>query len=198
MPNGGYGFDDKWIPEVGGFGGQTYQGIPNVPGVPGGIQNQHGYPAAAQAILTGSAGAQQSLIEAYRAQYQQRAEGIASAQGEMTDRLGAQGSSQGFSNDIIQRMLLGSNAQTQRDIGAARGEGEKDFGIALAELLKGTGGEIASLKMHELQQVIQAYVASKARSAAKKTAGIAAIGGAVGLAGQAAFGGVGGGGAGTG
>lgn len=166
------------VPNVGGFGNFNYQGLGGanavIPGLPGGIQNGNGYAAAAQSILTGSQGAQDALLKAYRAQYQQRAEGIAGAQAEQADRLGAQASSQGISPDLIQRMLLGSNADTQRQIGAARGEGEVDYGTALAELLKGTGTELAGLKESELQQFIQAYIASKARAAGNKATWIGA------------------------
>lgn len=183
-------------PQVGGFGGQTYQPLgghnANIPGVPGGIQNANGFGAAAQSILTGSQGAQEALINAYRSQYQQRAEGIAGAQGERADQLGATESAQGMSPDLIQRMLLGSGAQTQRDIGAARGEGDLNLGTSLAELFKGTGTELAGLKMNEIQQLIQAYVASKSRAAAGKAATMQMIGAAAGAAGQAYAGGGGG------
>lgn len=179
-------------PNVGGFGSLNYQPLggpaANIPGFPAGIQNANGFGAAAQSILTGSAGAQQSLIDAYRSQYQQRAEGIASAQGENADRLGAQSASQGISPDLVQRMLLGSNAQTQRDIGAARGDSDLNLGMSISELMKGTGTELAGLKLNEIQTLLQAYLASKARSAANKSAGIQALGSAAGLAGQAALG----------
>lgn len=186
------------VPNVGGFGNFNYQGLGGanavIPGLPGGIQNGNGYAAAAQSILTGSQGAQDALLKAYRAQYQQRAEGIAGAQGEQADRLGAQASSQGISPDLIQRMLLGSNADTQRQIGAARGEGQSDYFNSLAELLKGTGTELAGLKENELQQFIQGYIASKARAAGEKATWIGA-GSNVLAGGVAALkGGVGGGG----
>lgn len=180
------------VPNVGGFGGFNYQGLgganANIPGVPGGIQNGNGYAAAAQSILTGSQGAQDALMKAYRSQYQQRAEGIAGAQSEMADRLGAQSSAQGISPDLIQRMLLGSSADTQRQLGAAKGESEMDFGTALAELLKGTGTELAGLKQNEIATLIQAYVASKARSAGQKAAFTGAVGNVAGLGGAALLG----------
>ena len=89
----------KYIDPVSGFGGQSYQALANIPGVPGGIQNKDGFAGAAQSILTGSQGAQEALLKGYRAQYQQRAEGIAAGQGEMADRLGANAAASGAARD---------------------------------------------------------------------------------------------------
>lgn len=178
-------FAHSAAPITGGIGGLGYQPGPTV-GLGDFMVQGGGYPAAAQTILQGSAGAQSQLVQAYHSLYQQKAEGIASGQGEATNRLLASGASQGYSPDLIRQMQAGSNAQAQGAIGEAAGAAGYGLHNDLASLTKGTATELAGLKDSEIHDLFQAYLAKKGLKMQQEAMGVGLLGDVIGGAATAA------------
>lgn len=147
---------------------------------------------AAGYLLQGSQMAAGSALQGFESMYRARAQGEAAAFGEQQDRLGGEVASQGYSPDLVRRMLLGGQAQSQARIGQARGEADQGYQQFLAELQRNTGVELSDLSMEEMNFIQQAYLAKQARKAGEKAGYIGLAGSAMGAAGAAA-GGLGGG-----
>lgn len=171
-----------------GFGGFSYgdpEGMgPGAVGTPSILKGQ--FPQTANYILQGSQGAANEIMRGFHDQYRHKAEGIAAGNSEYQDRLSGETASQGFSPELVRRMLVGSNRNTQAQIGSAFGDSEGAMHEQLAELLKGTGSELAGLKRDQIALIMQAYLAKKARY---RPGPGAAIGTAVGGGAGAFFGG---------
>lgn len=155
-------------------------------GIPEGAKGSH--TQAASYLLQGAQGAEQNLIKSYEMAYRGQAQGMAAAQREMDDRMGGEVASQGYSPDMVRRMIAPGKAQTQAQIGAAYGQSQAGLYQELAELTKGLGVELADLKGEQLQFIMQAYLAKKARKAAQDSAWMGLAGGVAGAIGQGASG----------
>lgn len=146
------------------------------------------FSAAAGYIGQSSQQAAEALRRASEQSFAARAEGIAGARSEDRRRLGFEAGASGYSPELLRRMNFGLDADAQAQIGAARGESMAGFEEALAELTKGTGTELASLKANELGMLMQAYLAAKGRQAARKAGKNNLLGGIVGALGGVAGG----------
>jgi len=186
QPLGGY------AGHVGGFGGFGYDplttghGAPA--GFPAGLQGSNGFAGAANSIMQGSAQAEDQLRRSYEAMFRHRANAAVQGYGQMEQRMGAQNAAQGLSLEAIQRNQLAMQPQVMAQVGEARAQSDAGLGQDLAQLYKGTGTELTSLKLNEIGTLLQAYNARKARKAASGAATMDFAGNLVG-AGLAAFGG---------
>jgi len=149
------------------------------------------FPQAAGYLLQGAQQGQQNLIKSYEAAYRGQAQGFAAGQREMNDRMGGEVASQGYSPDLVRRMLYGGQQDTQAKIGAAYGQNQAGLHQELATLLQGVGVDLAHLKEDQLNFIMQAYLAKKARKASEG-AGLLNFAGGLAGAGAQAFGGGGG------
>jgi hypothetical protein len=145
-------------------------------------QQNIGFANAARSILGGSQRAQKSLQSQYAEQYRHAAEGVAAGQSEYRNRMGGEVAAQGYSPDLVRRMLLGSDRQSQAQIGALHGEAQAGYFRDLAQLQKGTATEMAGLQTDELQMVVEAYNAKKGIGAAADAGKTGAIGSGIGAA----------------
>lgn len=149
----------------GAFGGYSYgdpEGMgPGAVGTPSILKGA--FPRMAGYLLQGSQGAAGETIKSFEEQYRHKAQGIAAGQNEMQNRLGGEVASQGLSPDIARRMLMGSNASSQAAIGSTYGEAQAGMHGELAQLLKGTGVELAQLTRDQINVIMQAYIAKKSR-----------------------------------
>lgn len=164
----------------GGFGGFQYgdpEGMgPGSVGIPSILKGS--FPRTAGYLLQGAQGAQGETIKSFEEQYRHKAQGIAAGQNEYANRLGGETASQGLSPDIARRMIAGSNASSQAAIGSAFGDAQAGLHAELAQLLQGTGVELANLNRDQYNSIMQAYLAKKSRG---KGSGLGtAIGTAVG------------------
>lgn len=167
-------------PNVSGFGG--YQFTPYAPGeISYGYSNAaaQGFGDTARTLLQSSQNAQQSLIKSFEEQYRHKAQGIAAGQQEYANRLGGEVASQGLAPDLARRMLLGGNASTQAQIGSAYGEAQSGLHQELADLLKGTGVELAHLNQAQVQMLQETLIAKKARKQATQAGYYGLAGGAL-------------------
>lgn len=146
------------------------------------------FPQAAGYLLQGSERAAASGVRGFEAGYRARAQGVAAGFNEQQNRVGGEVASQGYSPDLVRRMLFGQEAQTQAQIGTARAEADQGQHQFLAELQKNTGVELAGLKRDQINVLIQAYLAKKARTAGTQAGALQLAGSALG-AGALAFGG---------
>lgn len=153
-------------------------------GTPGFVSQ--GFGDAAGFIQQGSQVAEGDIRSAFEDLYRHKASGIAGGFGEQQRRLGAEGASQGLSADFAKRMLFEGQARAQSDIGGARGEALGQMGLELAGLHKGTGTELATLKREETDTVLEAYLQSKARKAARKASKMRFLSSILSTVGQAA------------
>lgn len=167
---------------VGGFGDYSFQdpsykewgqGATETANV---IKRTRMFPRMAEYLLKGSAGAEQSAMQGFESMYRARAQGEAAAFGEQQDRLGGEVASQGYSPELVRRMLTGGQAASQARIGEARGESDQGFNMFLTELRKNTGVELANLTMEQMKMIQQGYLAKQAKRASK-SAGMLGLGG---------------------
>lgn len=139
-----------------------------------------GYANAARNILEGSQGARAELTKSYEEAYRHAAEGIAGAQHEYGDRLSGEAASQGYSPELIRRMLFGADRSAQAQIGSVYGQTQAGLHSDLAQLFKGTGTELVGLERDQMSQILQAYLAKKAREESRKAGLLGFTGGALG------------------
>lgn len=131
-------------------------------------------------VLGGTKSAEEQLRSAYEGQFRQRVGGLVGGYQDQASHLGAQGASQGLSGDVVQRMLTGQGAQLQSQIGQARGESQFGLGTDLAQLLKGTGSEMAGLHMNEAAVLANYMAALKGAKATQQAGLVSGIGGGLG------------------
>lgn len=175
MPTPMYSTD---FPASGSFGGMSYQ--PNV----GKQFLQQLFGQAGEFVTAGSRGAEGLLRDAYDKLFTTRAEGIVGGQRQFERGLGALSASQGYSPEMTGLLSESARAESIRGLGEARAQGESELDMLLAELLKGTGTELAGLSIAEAQSVLQNFLASKARSIARKGQKYDLWGAAIGAAGE--------------
>jgi len=155
-------------------------------GIPEGAKGA--FPQAAGYLLQGAQQGQQNLIKSYEAAYRGQAQGFAAGQRETNDRMGGEVAAQGYSPDLVRRMLVGGQQDTQAKIGSAYGQNQAGLHQELATLLQGVGVDLAHLKEDQLNFIMQAYIAKKARKAAESAGWMNFAGSAIGAAGQGASG----------
>lgn len=110
-------------------------------------------------VTTGTGEARQSLMEGFRRAYAQRAAGVAGAYGQQADQLGSELLGQGLSADIARRMMAGQRGAALQQLGEAQGAGAADYYSALAQLQKGTAGELAAISQAETEQYLAPQIA---------------------------------------
>lgn len=151
-------------------------------GMPPGLQGSSGYAAVAGSIMGGTAEAEKMLRKAAAYDYAHRSGGLMRAfqdyQGDLTGDITAQG----MSPDVVKRMVSGRRADTLSRMGEAGAVTQSSLYAALAELMKGTGSELADLKMNEIDRIFQMFAARKARKQASKNANMSFLGDVAGLA----------------
>ncbi len=181
---------------VGGFNGYTFGEQEGVgPGATGTANMTKGsFSKSAGYLLKGSQDAAQSAVRGFESMYRARAQGEAAGFGEQQDRLGGEVAAQGYSPDLVKRMLLGGQGASQARIGQARGEADQGFQMFMAELQRNTGLELSQLSDEERNFIQQAYIAKQARKAGQQAAQIGFAGSALGAVGTAFGGGFGKGG----
>lgn len=166
-PLGGY---QGTVGGYGDFGYDPLTGNAAPKGLPPGFQGRSGFAGAAGAIIGGSRAAEQHLNVAYRDLFAKRALGALGARQESARRLGYEGRAMGLSGGLARRIGFEEDADTIRYIGEAAAEAEFGRETDLAELAKGTGSELAGLKLHELGFGMQAYLARKGLKANERNA----------------------------
>lgn len=165
----------------GGYGGVSY--APNAwDKMPGGLQGKLGYGGAADAIFSGSRGADDEIRQGYDAILRQRAEGLTSGLADRERSYGAQASASGYSSDLAGRMSYAGGMADRAKYGSDAAGDQVHLHEDLAKLLKGTGTEIAGLKQEEIGTILSAIYGDKAAKAAKGSGlgDLASIVGAVG------------------
>lgn len=166
-----------------GASGPSYSGPKGTSFIGQGMKPAYGF-------VTGGSGAAAGLLrQGYEDAFRARAAGYAGEQGELERAAGAAASSQGLNPEVARRMLSEQKARGLQGLAGARGELSLGLNTDLASLAKGTGTELAGLKLAELTNVADYSAASKGAKAAKSAGVIGGIGSAIGgLAGAAVFG----------
>lgn len=170
--------------KTGGYGGLGYSPLTGVKGLPEQFFGPQGYGGAAQDILKGSVNADRELHDAYSAILRHKSEGIFGGLGMETDRASSQAEAAGYSPELARMANNQRGALAQQQFGEAAGGAASDLHTGLAELMKGTGTELAGLKQYELGSVLNALVGQQTAAAASKGAGANAFGSLLGGAGK--------------
>ena len=131
--------------------------------MPAGLQGSSGYQGAAGSIIQGSVEAEKMMRKAAAYDYAHRAGGLGRGFSDYRGSLTGNLQSQGMSPDIVQKQLYGARANAMGAIGEAGAQTQGSLYQSLAELYKGTGTELAGLKLHEMGQILQMFAAYKAR-----------------------------------
>ncbi len=161
-------------------GGFSYTPTEHLRGFPEEISR--GIGDAAGFLLQGTAKAQAETQRAYERLFMQRALGDTFAFEENERRIGGESAATGLSPDLARLGSFQRQAGLQGMISAERAGAESEEAKVLAELAKGTGGELASLKMNENAMALSAYEAELARAAARKAGNKGLLGSAIGAA----------------
>lgn len=145
-----------------------YGGAGQPKGTPGFVSDS--FQKAGDYITAGSAMAEGDIKAAYADLYRHRAAGLVAGSNEERMRLSADAASQGLSPELARRISYAGEAKTIGAIGAARGETGAALGFDLAGLHKGTATELATLTREEGSTLMENYLQSKARKAARSAA----------------------------
>lgn len=182
-PGGKYANPENY---VGGYGGQSYEGIGKT-----GYKSVRdmAWSQAAQKILRGASGADAALLEAYRDMYRARLGGAAAGQRQYVDQMGSEAAGQGLSPDLVRRMIAARQASQAQGLSAQQGELMGQYGAQRAGLLQGTGNALAGLQLDQLKWEQNR---ADAKAAAKKAGQMGALGAVAGIAGAALGGPLGG------
>jgi hypothetical protein len=145
----------------GGFGYSTTSGniFPK--------QLGQGYQQAAGFILGGSQGAQEQLRQQYESMLRARTGGAALAYGNAMQQGGGSLAGQGVSPQLARLLLGGQRSSLLGQMSQGIGQDESAYHSALAELMKGTGTELAGLKQNEVGSALDYLTGQKAISASK-------------------------------
>lgn len=141
---------------------------------------KEGYAPAFGEIRGGTAAASDLLRRGYEAQFRGAAEGAVGGFDEMSSRIGAEGASNGLSPDVLQRLLYSSGMDLQSHLGELRGASEFGLDTDLAELLKGTGTELAGLTRDQLATMANYMAALKGAKATERAGLFGGVGGLIG------------------
>lgn len=168
----------------------NFNGLQWTPGAPPGLadwalEGSGGYKSAAATIMQGSQSAQEELIAGYHDLYRQKAEGISAGLNEQSNRLLGSASSQGYSPDMVRKMLAGTYATGAQQLGAVGGETGYGMHSDIATLTKGTATELAGLKESEIHDILNAYLAKKGLKAQQQGMEFGLAGSVLGAAGTA-------------
>ena len=141
-----------------GFGGYGYSptGKSPLPNHLGG-----GYQQAAGFIMRGSQGAQEEMRQSYESMLRSKSGAVGAGYGSTMQRSGAGLAGQGVSPQLAQLLLGGQRSNLLSSFGQTLGQDEAGYHSALAELMKGTGTELAGLKTKELGDTLN-YLVGKA------------------------------------
>lgn len=173
-------YGDYGAPTVDGYGysGSTWmydtgQSSPAGP-QPKSLEDQigAGFDKAAGIVTGASRGAGDLLTQGYRDLLRTRISGVAGALGTQEQTIGSQVASRGLSSDVGSRMVYQPRAAAQQAIGGAIGDTGSGLAFDQAQLLKGTGGELAGLTTEQLSDLINLRIGKDAAKATK-SAGIA-------------------------
>lgn len=162
-PMGGYAGN---VGGPAGFGYTPITGNAAPQGFPSGLQGAGGYAAAAGSILHGTQMAEDELRRSAEAMFRHRATGIVQGYGGYQQRLGAESAAQGLSPEAVRLQTMGGQPMIQSQIGEAQAGADAELHQLLAQLFKGTGTELAGLKLNELQTLLQSYWQRKGMKAA--------------------------------
>lgn len=175
-----------YLPPVGGPGG--FGGLSFTAQAPGEVHAGYSNAAAgsvrdaASAILGSSEATQGELQRAYTGMFMARALGSRNAFQQNEQRLGGEEFASGMSPELARLGRFSRESSLESTI--AGNQAESDFGYHhdLAELIKGTGTEIAGLDMTQAGWLQQALLAKKARKANTEAGYIGLAGSALGSA----------------
>lgn len=153
-----------------------YHGLGYTPssfgGVPSGMSQAYG--AAGQSLLKGSQGAEEELRKKYEAMLRARAGGLGMAYDQQMRSAGNQFAGAGISPELLGLVQGGYKANYLGQLGSSMGDLGSDLHGTLAELLKGTGTELAGLKQNEAASALN-YLVGKASADAAQPSGISSI-----------------------
>jgi hypothetical protein len=136
-------------------------------------------------VKDASKGAGELVRSGYEDMFKARAGAAVGGFDEQQSRLMANAAQSGLSPDVLQRMLYAPGMQVQNQIGQARAETQGGMNFDLAQLMKGTGSELAGLSEEEANMKMNLY----AQKRGEKMAGWGMAGGLLGTAAGAALGG---------
>lgn len=165
-----------------GYGGFDYSTPTFSKGYP--TEMLPGFGQIAGYIGQGSAGAEKNLRQGYEDAFRQRVEGISAGRNEQQRRLSGDVQAQGYSPEMLRRLMFSLGAQDQASIGEAKAQSDAGLHQQLADLIKGTGTELAGLKQSEMAQLIQALMQYKARASARAAGKNQLLGQLVGIGGD--------------
>jgi len=133
-----------------------------------------GYGQAANFIMGGSQSAAEQARMGYEAQLRSRTGGAGLGYQQLMQRGGAGLAGQGVSAPLQQLLLRGQSAGILGQMSQGMGADEAAFHEQLAQLLKGTGTELAGLKVNEVGNSLS-YLTGKSAADAARPTGISQI-----------------------
>ena len=140
-----------------------------------------GYGQAAGYILGGSQGAQEQLRQQYESMLRSRTGGAAVGYGNLMQRGGNSLASQGVSPQLSGLLLGGQRSDILGKMAAGIGGDEATYHSQLADLMKGTGTELAGLKTNEIGSTLNYLVGQASAKAASSGSGMQDLAGLAGL-----------------
>jgi hypothetical protein len=152
---------------------------------PNSIESQltAGFNKAAGIVTKASQGTGDLLTNSYRSALRERLAGNAGALGQQEEAFGAQR----YAPDVGARLAYAPRAANLQATGQAIGENQSALGVDQAQLLKGTGTELAGLTTEQLSDLINLKIAKDSASATKKAGLLGALGQVGGSLGAAAI-----------
>jgi len=131
-------------------------------------------------VTEGTQQATESLMQAYRQAYAQRAAGIAGSYGLQADQLVSEMASQGLDPSILRRMLASQRGSSLQQLGEAQGGLASEMFTNLAQLQKGTAGELAAISQARTEQQMAAELGRMSAQAMKSAGRSQAFGATLG------------------
>ena len=139
-----------------------------------------GYGEASGFIARGSQNADEELRKQYESMLRARSGGIGMAYGNAMQRTGSSLAGQGVSPMLSSTLMGGQRANMLGQMAQGMGGDEANYHSHLAQLMKGTGTELAGLKTQELGSTLNYLVGKAGADAAGKTDPLADLGGLLG------------------
>jgi len=170
----------------GSWGGFNFTSTPTGgSGVGPGMSGPEGIGSEAQFVLQGSAGAEAALRRGYEMMLREQAGNVANAQLEDERKTRASLAAGGVS-PLLASLISGSRrTRAQGDYGGAVAGAGADYQMNMANLLKGTGSELAGIKQFDLGLLLKAKQGKDAANAAEQGGLGQVLGGIAGAAGLA-------------
>lgn len=182
---GGKKKDDDWSYDPSKvLGGSGFTLDPGA--APGGFPYpiQSGYAEAGRVTLQGTELASQALIGGYEELFRTRTEGAKGRLREQERFYAGEAASQGLDEGTVRQLGLLGQLTAGSEINQAEGESRSQALLALSQLLKGTGTELAGLKLSQVQTFLDYILGEKARAAAESASKKGLWGAALGAGGN--------------